>query len=971
MPVRTNPTERERLDAIEHTLASIGDADIHALTRVAALAADSLGTRFAAVTLVDAAMTHFVAAHGFDFRVLPRDQFFCGTTVRGDRPFFVLDASVDPRFAHMTVVSGALGLRFYAGVPLRSQRGALIGTLCVFDQRCDDFGANERELLISLAEQATRALRGIDAALGFPAVPPESGAFAPSPFAIPDTPTHGSELARGRGPLWTPPAGVDGDATPFWVRGEESTRPNARDVSDALAAELHQHPELLQRIIDSNPNPVFIKNTNDVFVMANSAGAALFGRTAEQLIGQREADLVVDPDNDEISGSFERVTTDVQVATGAGEPREEQFVDSEGRRRFFQVHRQCLRPSPHGARYILTIATETTAVKTLERREADRQDLTRVVSGSERLAVALERVAEFVEDHIPGTLCFVWTRRGTEVRVACTDAAPLAVAAQVRSRVCPEAKIPRAGSAPVAARLHDGAVDTSDVCAPYIGAVEHYGYSRLLSRPIRNAAGAVIGALDVLSDTALVSTDEVGVLNDANDLASIAIEQRRRQSMLSYQAQYDPLTRLPNRYELEARVHRALSHGRRHGHMVGLLHIDLDRFKHVNDTLGHAVGDALLREVAGRFESCLRTSDSLARMAGDEFAAVLTEVGDAAGATRVAQKLMDALHRPFEIAGFSLVVTATIGIAMFPNDGDDAATLLRNAAAALHSAKASSSDTFRFFAPNIHRTALERLELQTALREAITDRGLQLHLQPQLDVRTGRTVGFEALARWKHETHGWVSPNKFIPLAEETRLIVEIGQWALEESCRALRTWLDDGGGPVRVGVNVSPTQLASDDFVSSVAHTLARFGIPARMLELEITENAMVEDVETVVPKLAALRSLGVAIAIDDFGTGYSNLVYLEELPIDRVKIDRAFVRRIQGSADQQRKGGRMVKAIIHMAHTFDLEVIAEGVETNDQLMFLRNAGCEVAQGYLYHRPMAVDEALAVVRDTAPRFDA
>ncbi len=960
MPVLMPPNERERLHALRTAEEAFGASDLRPVHAAVTMAARSLQTAHAAVTLVQRDAVRFMATHDFPFERVERDQFFCSHAILGSKMLAVEDAAADARFARMNCVSGAPHLRFYAGAPLQSRRGDVIGVLCVFDPRPRaTFDGNQRMMLSQLARNVEAELHAVEAA-----------SETRRPWELLDrlepplpTPTSGNPQVKARAPRDTPhalmvnPPPVDdwtdkrrgNDVTPFVDRAQE-----AESAAHAMAAHLHTHPELLQQIVDSNPNPIFIKDDRDCFVMVNAAGAALFGRSTDQMIGHHEAEVAVASDrNEALSGEFARVTTAIADSVRSHAPREEQFIDSEGRTRWFQMRRQPLITGDEHA-YVLTIATDITALKAAQLREQGHRDLTRIVSGTQRIEDVFLALADYVEDHIRNGICFVWARRNDVFTCSASKRVPEALRDSVIAIGATPHKIP---ADPLNERnqpLYAGPIGDNPFTAPYAMARELGAGQHLISYPICTAHGAPIGVIDVLSNDGPLATAECheAILTVA-DLASIALEQRRRQSMLSYQAQYDPLTHLPNRYELKARVHRALGQARRNGHMVGLLYIDLDRFKQVNDTLGHSVGDALLREVAGRFETCLRQTDTLARMGGDEFAAVLTELTDTAGATRVAQKLMAALQRPFEIANFSLVITTTIGIAMYPNDGSEAGTLLRNADAALYRAKEREHGTFRFFAPDIHDNAMERLELETALRDAIVNRELTMHLQPQTDLRTGRTIGFEALARWTHPRLGRIPPSKFIPLAEDIRMIIEIGAWALEEVCRAARFWNEFRGPTVTFGVNVSPLQLSQHDFVESVASAVRRFELQPGTLEVEITESAMMDDIDQVIPKLHQLRELGVRVSIDDFGTGHSSLAYLQRLPVDRVKIDRAFVSELEAEAgESDATTARLVPVIIEMAHTLGFDVVAEGIETRAQLNFLKRAQCEVGQGYLFGRP-------------------
>ena len=944
MPVLMPPNEAERLVALRSASAALGAADVSSIGRCARVAARSLDTQYAAFTLVEQSLNRFVATHGFEAGTLSRDQFFCAHTILRDEPHIVLDARLDPRFARLGIVQRPPGIRFYAGVPVHSDSGMVIGALCVFDSSPrQSFGEDDLNLLKELGVMTARAVQSLEFApawreAGTPPNPASDDRVFDRP---PPTPVSPARAVRD-----TP---AEPATTAQWD-GEEL----ALDAVDAVAEQLRSNPQLLQRIIDSTPNPVTIKDGEGRFVIVNAAAAALFGFSSEQLVGMSESEFRA---SDE-SGEFSRVTTDLHRIYH-DEPREEQMIDCQGRPRWFHVRREELRADEAGE-YSMTISTEITALKSAQLREAERRTLMRLVAGSDRLESVTKRVVEFVEQFVGANAkCCVWLPRSGRLRPIYASTLPEEIARRMTTLGVSVEKATSPNAHDESSVLFDGPIGENLVCAPYAGAAPALGLMHCTSIPIRTGDGAVIGALDVLTSAPISREFALETALSAAELVSVALEARKKNTSSVYQAQYDHLTRLPNRYEMEARLGKALAHARRNANLVGVLILDIDNFKKYNDTLGLAVGDALLQEIAARFETCLRATDSLARMGNDEFAALVPELPDSTGGTRVAQKLMAALSRPFEIAGRELVVTTSVGIAIYPSDGEDPGTLLRNADAALTRAKESGHNSFRFFAPDMHHNALERLEMETALREVVAEQGLEMYLQQQLDIGSGQPVGFEALARWNHPTLGAISPDKFIPIAEETRLIFDIGSWILEEACRAIRDWRERGLPSVSMGVNVSPVQLANEGFVEVVARCVSDFDIQPGELELEITESAMMDGMDDAVEKLQTLRNLGVRVSIDDFGTGYSALARLQRLPIDRVKIDKSFVAELTSMDGSDHQSAKLVEAIVTMAGTFDLDVVAEGVETMAQAKMLSSIGCDVAQGYLYHKPTSARAAM------------
>ncbi len=424
-------------------------------------------------------------------------------------------------------------------------------------------------------------------------------------------------------------------------------------------------------------------------------------------------------------------------------------------------------------------------------------------------------------------------------------------------------------------------------------------------------------------------------------------QQKRVQNLLSYRAMHDLLTGLPNRRLVEDRLAQEIRRACRDHTQVALFYIDLDRFKLVNDTLGHVLGDALLRQVAYRLHNCKRAADTLARLGGDEFL-LLAVVPDQAAARAIAERLADAFARHFHVRGHDLFIGASIGISLYPSDGTDITTLQRNADSAMYAAKRRGLHSFQFFSPELGAAALERLQLENDLRRAI-DRGeFELHYQPLFDLKTNRVVAYEALLRWHHPERGLVPPSKFIPIAEETGLIIRIGRWVLEQACRMAMLRLQHGLEPVRFGVNVSVFQFAQPDFVTGVADVLRASGMDPHWLELEVTESIFMQDVADSARKITELRQSGISISIDDFGTGYSSFSYLQRLPIDALKIDRSFVQDI-GTLPNVIS---LLRAMASLAKSLGMRVVVEGIETEEQLRAVREIGCDEAQGYLFGMP-------------------
>jgi diguanylate cyclase (GGDEF)-like protein/PAS domain S-box-containing protein len=457
--------------------------------------------------------------------------------------------------------------------------------------------------------------------------------------------------------------------------------------------------------------------------------------------------------------------------------------------------------------------------------------------------------------------------------------------------------------------------------------------------PIHDRQGAVTGAVMVFHDVSAA---------------------RAMTLKMSYLAQHDSLTDLPNRVLLNDRLSEAISLSSRYQRKLALLFIDLDHFKHINDSLGHPVGDRLLQLVARRIFSCVRGSDTVGRQGGDEFVVLLWEVRHAEDAAITAAKILETLRLSYEIDAHQLHITASIGIATYPDDGTDAETLMKKADLAVYHAKETGRDSYQFFRSEMSERAIEHQSLEASLRHAIERQELVLHYQPKLSLTTGGIVGVEALIRWRHPDRGLVSPGQFIAIAEDCGVIVPIGRWVLREACRQARAWQIAGQPSLCVSINVSSVELRSPGFVAGVRTILKETGLQPRFLELELTETALMEAARSIAGALSELKDIGVQLALDDFGTGYSSLTHLKRFPIDAFKIDQSFVRDL--ATDQDETG--IVSTMIGMGKSLHMRVVAEGVETREQLKILKKHGCPQAQGYYFSRPVPGEDFAQLLVD-------
>ena len=475
------------------------------------------------------------------------------------------------------------------------------------------------------------------------------------------------------------------------------------------------------------------------------------------------------------------------------------------------------------------------------------------------------------------------------------------------------------------------------------------GARHFFNLPIASRTGR--GGLLILGFTEQpsLSEEEITNIRDFADRIGVALSSAARDEQLYRQARYDGLTGLPNRFLLVERLKQDLAQSQRRRTHTAIVYIDLDRFKQVNDSLGHAAGDQLLQEAAHRLRGCVREADTLARVGGDEFAIVLGGLDDAKVASTVADHVLSEMDKPFHIVGVENFVSASIGIALYPEDGPDPNELLRNADTAMYRAKSAGRSTRVFFESNMNAEVVRIARLDRELRHAISEKQLLLHYQPQFDLRTGAICAVEALLRWEHPERGVMMPGTFIDFAEDSGLIVALGQFVLEEACRQFCDWRAAGIDVGHISINVSGRQFRQRAYAETVHEVLQRTGTPGNCIAFELTENVLIENVEQVIDSLNQLRAHGIRIELDDFGTGYSSMSYLEKLPVDTLKIDRTFVSTIDAAG----RGGVIAKLVLDMARSLKMTVVAEGMERPEHLDFMRKFNCDVGQGFLFCKPL------------------
>ncbi|WP_372353217.1 EAL domain-containing protein [Pararhizobium sp. YC-54] len=730
-------------------------------------------------------------------------------------------------------------------------------------------------------------------------------------------------------------------------------------ASQRLAAEVSRmfapEPDIadrhywLETMINHIPDYIYAKDLDGRFLVANQATATENGfREAHEIVGKTDYDIHT-LDN---ARHFEQAERRV-IETG--EPMfgiEERNAVSKDER-WLMTSKVPLRDKQGATIGLVGISRDITDRKRAERLLVGQARLLELIATSTPLTDFFNELILMIEAHLPGIIGSILLL-SPDRRHLLTGAAP-GLDDAYRAAIHGIAIGPKVGSCGTAAFRGEPVFVTDIQSDPlwedYADMVRPLGYRSCWSMPILSYQGRVLGTFALYShEPGAPTDDQTDLISMAAHLAGIAIERRQSEERIQFMAHHDALTGLPNRALFDERVASALEHAHVTGQWVALAFLDLDNFKLINDTLGHHAGDELLRVVAGRMLACVRKSDMIVRVGGDEFIILLNSLPPESSIMLARfEAIRAAIGAPVVLAGRSLQVSCSMGVVCYPEHGESATELLANADSAMYRAKEAGRNNLQVFDAQMAAKAHEELQRHEELRDAVASGEFVLHYQPQMNLKTGRIFAAESLLRWQHPQRGLISPGEFIPLAEETGLIVPIGDWVLNEACRQNKAWQDAGLPPIVVSVNVSARQFKERNWVSRVAEALQESGLEACYLELELTESLIMQDVASAVATMHELQALGVHLAIDDFGTGYSSLSALKRFPVRRLKIDRSFVQDIPGDADDRAITG----AIISLAQKLQMQVIAEGVETQEQVDFLAASGCDDIQGYFFSRPV------------------
>ena len=726
------------------------------------------------------------------------------------------------------------------------------------------------------------------------------------------------------------------------------------DERDCLAARLQaaeRDRSLLRTLIDQLPDLLFVKDQQSRFLVANLATATDLGlASADELIGKSDLDFYP-----EAIGALHFAHEQEIITSGrpSFDHEARSFDETTGEKWFSTTKVPCRDEAGHVVG-VVGVCHDITSRRQADTMRREQAEVLELVAGNAPLVQIFDRLAHMIEAQIRDVKACVMLLEpdGSRLRVASAPSLPEPFRAALDGMsVRPDARC--CGAAAYRREM----IVTTDLAADPLCddlgvAASRHDMRGCWSAPVLSHTGDVLGTVAIYTGLRNGPTvGELRLMDLATRLVGIATERKRSEDRIQFMAHHDALTGLPNRTLLADRLERAILGAQRRGYDVTIVLIDLDKFKLVNDGLGHHLGDELLKTVAQRIVGCVRAEDTVARLGGDEFVLILADLPkDSDGVTRVLQTIRASLSQTICLGTRVIQMTCSMGIASFPRDARTVDALLANAEAAMYRAKEVGRDTFKFSMDALNSEMHERLAIQEDLRHAIARGELRLHFQPLVDLRSGKIFATESLVRWQHPVLGLISPGVFIPIAEESGLIGAIGRWVLREACRQNKAWQEDGFEPLVVCVNVSALQFKEGTLLQDVSEALRDTGLRAEHLELELTESVIMQDLQQAIATMQALAQIDIKLSIDDFGTGYSSLSALKRFPVTRLKIDRSFVDGLPDDSNDR----AITSAVISMAHNLNLKVIAEGVETERQLGFLRDNGCDEVQGFLISKPVA-----------------
>lgn len=723
-----------------------------------------------------------------------------------------------------------------------------------------------------------------------------------------------------------------------------------------------------QIIFNSVPAMIWYKDRHNRILKLNEFAAQSMNKTIEEMEGQ-----LVDDFFPEEAGKWHQVDLDVIFC---GKPKlglEESYTSPSGEKRWLRTDRIPYLDEQGTAIGVIVFAVDITERKKNEDDLKEREkillkhnkvlmDLAKSEAMQDGdLKAILREITESVAETLEVERVAIWLYNQDRSRVYCADLYELMADKHHSGMEMAPERFPRYFEILENSRFV--ASQNAHLEKKLREFTQNYLYPRGITSVLDAAVrlrGRTVGAvcLEHVGPSRVWTAEEKNFTASMADVAALAIEsceRKRAEDRINHLAYYDLLTDLPNRVLFVDRLNQAMITARRGKRELAVMVLDLDQFKRINDTLGHAVGDELIQMVANRLRKVLRDSDTLTRIGGDEFAMLFPDFESSGEAIKTADHLMECLREPFRVGDHELFMTGSLGIAIFPNDGLDSVTLLKNADTAMYQAKDKGRNNYRLYSAAMSVKAFEHLILENSLRRAVEKEELKIYYQPQIDIKTGKVLAVEALLRWIHPNLGIVGPSEFIPIAEQTGLIVPIGEWVLRESCRQLKKWHDEGYQKISVAVNLSDRQFNSGNLASLVEQILTETKLEPEYLELELTESMIMKNIGETIETLMRLKKMGVRISIDDFGTGHSSLNYLKRFPIDCLKIDQSFIHDIANNPED----AAIAKAIISMAHNLKLRVIAEGVESDEQLVFLKLHQCDMMQGYSFSKAVAAEDVI------------